>query len=671
MSELRSKEKEPAPRSKAGRVLRWAALFVLAFALLGWLATWLMERSLGTPARKRAMQSWLDENLNADVSLSGDMAVRIGLFHRSRLVFQNIEIEHPNPVGFSGKLARIGRMSARVSPWAVARIYPGSLELSVQDAQLSFEQNDFGEWSHDGFMRPLAKGNSAFPFVVPKISEWQATLRKCGLSVRRRGYELKLDVEGMLTNHARRGYLRFHDDSIPFTFGEIDSQKVHAGIAEPVNLHLTPQPGTGDFPVPVAGSCSATVKGLPVSILPFIIGGIPMDESPGVFNGLIRYDAHPGAAGAIFLEGELVDAPLSVFGLSRNTPLRVVWPVKPEKDNQQARIHMGPRSFGSFELNIAMNQEGRPRLLAMRGDYAQLDAIPVFFSRYLQWPAWLSRTFPAIEWHAAKWGGFGWSGDNLQLSLSRGTAGMNLNGEAETLGGRVRLSMTPDQADAPITVAAERLNAGQFAAKMLPSLPKPFQAHLSGAHVNLSWRGYPDADGKLTEWGTGMVWAKPVVDVKASGSWWKGLLEVANAVADALPNWGGGDDAELRRLTSIPNLPLDQISLVLEKEANGVAAVEFRAFGDVLGQVTGHIERRRDGVIEGEYLLAGASRLLTEVAKVNRSLALALNLLANDSPGLRVSFRIEPGGEPQYTYPFLDDAMRVFEELVRQGESAP
>lgn len=671
MSETRSKENDPPPRSKTARALRWGAAIALTLLLLGWLASWLLERSLGTPAKKRAMQSWLDENLNADVSISGDMAVRIGLLHRSRLVFHDIEVEHPNPVGFSGKMARIERASTRVSPWAVARLYPGSLELSFQNAQFAFEQNEAGEWSHDGLMRPLAKGNAAFPFVVPRFSDWQATFRKSGLSVRRRGYELKVDIDGTIADRARRDYMRFHADNMPFRFGQADSPDVSSGSAGPVNLRLLPATTKGEAPLPAAGHCSATVKDLPISILPFVVDGIPMDESPGAFNGLIRFDEHPDAAGAIFVEGELVDAPLSVFGLPRNAALRVLWPVHPEKDNLQARIHMGPQGFGAFEMNIAMNPRGLPRLLAMRGNFAELDAVPLFFSRYLRWPDWLSRTFPSIEWRAAKWRGFGWNGDNLRLSLSRGTAGMNLVGEAETMGGRVRLSMTPDQADAPITIAAERLDAGQFAAKMLRILPGPFQAQIAGAHVNLSWRGFPDADGDLADWGTGMVWAKPVVDMKASGTWWRGMLGVADAVADDLPRWGGGDDAELRALTRLPAIPLDQVSMVVEKESNGVMGIEFRAFGDVLGQVTGLIERRRDGVVEGEYLLAGSSRLLTEVAKINKPLSLALNLLANDSPGLRVSFRVEPGQEPQFAYPFLEDARRVFEELVRQEGAQP
>lgn len=670
MSDSQAKEAESTPKSGVRRALRWGAILIAATAILH-LAVWLIERSLQSPAKKRAMQSWLDENLNADVSLLGDMAIRLNLLHRSRLYFNNTEIEHPNPIGFAGKFARIGRMGARIPPWAVLRLYPGALEMNFHDAHLGFEQNEFGEWSHDGLMSPLAVGNAPFPFMIPRISDWQAAWRDGSLSVKRRNYELKMQMDCRFLGNAGDKFLRFHADAIPFTFGKADAPSPVPGVAGPVNLRLQLGAERGDMPDPVAGHCSANVKDMPVSFLPFVAGGIPLEDVPGIFRGLIRYDECPDAAGALFLEGELADVPLSIFGLPRNAPLRATWPVLPGKDGLRAQIRMGPSGFGGFEINVDMDAGGLPRLLSMRGDFAELDVIPSLFTRYSRWPDWLSRTFPGIEWRASKWRGFGWSGDNLQLSLSRVTSGLTLKGEAEMMGGKTRLAMTPDQREAPITVAAERLDAGQFAARIMNMLPEPFRASLDGSHVNLSWRGLPGADGQLEEWGLGMVWVKPTVDLRASGSWWRGMMEIPQAIARALPEWGGGSAGGLSALSVTGIVPLDQVSVVVEKEATGELIIEYRAFGNHYGQVTGLIERRRDGLIEGEYLLAGSSRLLEEVAAANPSLSLSLNLLANETPGLRVAFTAVPGEKPSFTYPFLDDAKRIAVELREREASTP
>lgn len=666
MSDKRAEEKKPV--SKAKRLLRWGVVVVVGLTALGLLATWLIQRSLRTPTKKREIQLWLDENLNADIANMGEMVVRVNLVRPSRLVFHQTEILHPNAT-FDGAMAKIGRMGAWVPPWSVARLMPGKMELLFQDAQINILQNDAGEWSHDGLMRPLAVGERSFSFPLPKISEWHATVKQSLLSLQRRGYELDMTLNGEVFTRAGGKRITVRSGKEPFTFGPTETPRRFSGTIGPANVRLAPGENRGDMPTPIPGACEVTVNSLPISTLPFFVGGIPLEDARGVFHGLIRYDEHPGAAGAMFLSGELSDVPLAVFGLPPNSPLRLTWPINPGQDDLEARLHIGPSGFGAFEITVPLDGEGKPRLLSMRGDVAALDGIPALFSMHSRWTTWLSTTFPSVEWRSRAWRGFGWTGNNLRLSLSRATAGFNLTGEAEMMGGRVRISMSPNQPDAPITVAAERLDVEQLSAKMTRFMPAPFRIGMTGSHVNLTWRGFPSASGELNEWGTGMVWVKPVVDLSRGGSWWRGLSGIPKAMADALPEWGGGDPAGILATTRQTTLSLDQLSIVSEREENGVMSVEFRAYGDSMGQITGIVESRLDGTIEGEFLLAGSSVVLREVEKVNQNFALALELLANESPGLRVAFSLEPGGEPVFTYPFLQDAKKVHEDLLRVLEA--
>lgn len=660
-------------RTRRGRILRWCAVLgVLVF--LAWLASWLGQRSLATPAKKRAMQSWLDENLNADVSLLGGMTVRLNLVRNSRLVFHNTEVEHPNPV-FPGKFARIGRMGAWASPFAMAGIVPGVLDIRVNDVKLDIEQGENGEWSLDGLMRPLASGETPFPFLVPKVSRWKATVENGALALRRRGYELTLDIEGEIEGRPGGERIAARAPRLEYAFGSVDAEPAdrRAGSAGPVSLTLRQGAAIGDMPAPVPGRCEALVENLPVSALPFFLQGIPMDGAPGVFNGLLRYDEHPGAAGALFMEGELKDVPLGVFGLPRNAPLRLTWPLAPTADGLEANVHMGPSGYGAFGMTVSLDEQGAPRLLSMRGDVAALDDIPAFFTMHSRWPDWLSRAFPRLVWRTGSWRGFGWRGSNLVLELSRSMAGLTLNGEGEMFGGKIRLAMTPDQADAPITVAAERLDAAQLSARLSQSLPEPFRANISGGGVNLTWRGFPSGDGSLDDWGAGMVWAKPLVDLRGSGEFWRSMAGAALPIADAMPRWGGGATGELLALAEENSLQLDQLSIVSERDADGSMLIEFRAYGGSFGQVTGVIERRADGAAEGEFLLAGASRLLEAVARANPDFAKALDFLANGAPGLRVSFVMRPDGGLAFTHHFLEDARRVHEEVrsVSEADAEP
>ncbi|MCC8191043.1 MAG: hypothetical protein LIP77_10495, partial [Planctomycetes bacterium] len=210
----------------------------------------------------------------------------------------------------------------------------------------------------------------------------------------------------------------------------------------------------------------------------------------------------------------------------------------------------------------------------------------------------------------------------------------------------------------PVILAAERLDAGLVAAKLSALLPRALAVGLTGSHVNLTWQGFY-RDGEIREWGGGMVFARPVVDVRTSGEWWRCLGKMADAIARELPDWGGGDAAELGALVKQSLLPFDQLSVVAERDEDGHFILEFRAYGDAVGQATGVFDRLADGSLTGEFLLAGPSRLLDAAASANPELGTVLRMLANDSLGLRVTFAIPAGGSPEFTFPFLEDAVRL------------
>lgn len=642
--------------------MRCGVVFFMLVCLIS-LAGWLYQRSLQTPNKKRALQSWMDERLNADVSIQGDMIVRTNILRDSRLFLHNVEVEHPNPI-FLGKFARIGRAAFWAPLWAMTHIYPGRLDALFSRAFVTVEQSDFDEWSCEGLLQPLSMGQSRFPFPMPAISDWRALVEESALTLRRRGYELRVNLNCVLSGRPSSNQVAIHGESCGFTFGKTaEESKPFFGVASPINLRFRLGEKPGDLPLLVPGRCSVRVKNLPVTALPFFIGGIPMESTSGTFQGLIRYDEHPDATGALHVDGELNDAPLSALGLPRNTPFRLVWPIGPNSDNAQANLRMGPSGFGGFEMTVSLDSEGKPKQLGMRGDIVDLDALPAVFSKYSHWPDWLTRMFPRISLRTGSWRGFDWRGENLQLSLSRSTAGMNLSGEGEMMGGRVRLSMSPEQPDSPITIAAERLDPVRLSIRLSRALPEPFRVRINGSSVNLTWRGYPSPTGKWEEWGTGMVWAKPIVDISSSGEFWRIVSGISKAIADVVPEWGGGNVREILALSREGGLPLEQLSVVSESDNDGGVGVEFRAYGDSFGQATGLVERRSDGMVEGGFVLAGPSRLLRAVEKANPELAHVLELLANESAGLRIRFTMEPDGTLTFSYPFLDDALKLREEL--------
>lgn len=656
------------PRALPKRLIRLAVVLVL-LAGVAQLAIWLVQRSLRSPNKKRAVQSWLDEKLNADVSGLGDMSVRLNLIRPSNLVLRDVQVEHPNPL-FDGRFAAVRRIEADVSILSLSRLWAGNLDLLLQGMSLSIEENDAGEWSTQGLMQPLSSPATAFPLPIPRAARCMVTIDQSDLTLRRRGYLFELDLNGEVSGSKGRNRFRASLRKMPFKFGRVDDESRYEGSFGPAAMSFLYPEAPGEFPLPIPGRCELSVEKLPVATLPFFAPGIPLDGTPGVFNGTITYQEHPAALGSIGLEGTLADVPLAVFGLPRDAPIRLAWPVMPVRDDVSAHIHIGPSGFGAFTVDIPLDQSGKPNMLTMKGDVAALDDLPLLLSKYSKWPDWLSRTFPAIEWRSGTWLGFGWNGTNMRLGLSRHTAGLNLNGEAEMMKGRVRLALNPEQADAPLTIAAERLDAQLMAVKLSQMLPEPFRAHLSGAHVNLTWVGsYDVAEGSISEWATGMVFAKPTIDVSASGSWWKGAVGLVGAIADALPEWGGGDDAPLRALADRKSIAMDQLSIVGEKDAEGGMIIEFRVYGDEFGQATGILEKRPDGTIEGEFLLAGTSSILDAVATANPELGTALGLLAHDSLGMRIVFRTDLDGNPVFSYPFLDDARLIHEGLTR--EDAP
>ncbi len=648
-------------------LLRWGGAVLLLVAI-AWLALWLTQRSFMSQNKKRAMQTWLDEKLNADVSLLSNIAVRVNLVRRSRLTIPDIEIEHPNPL-FSTKFAQIGNLTGYAQPLSVLHLWPGTLEVDIDRMRLVFEQNESGDWSSEGLMNPLSVGEALFPFPAPSIANWVADITNSSVMIRRIQHEVRAALEGQVSGrvNARRVTLRV--DRLPFSYGVVGDNTRPEGILGPATVVAQLGEELGDKPRFLPGYCHGRLENAPARMLPFLFPGIPLENVEGVFNGLVQLNENPQASGTLSLEGELRDVPLAVFGLPRQAPVRVDWPIKPSRDGQAATIRMGPSGFGAFTITMPLDTGGMPTAMIMRGDVASLDDMPGLFTRHSRWPDWLSRMFPTLEWRAGRWLGFGWSGSDMLLQLTRSTTGLNLTGEAEMMGGRVRIAMTPGQPDAPVTVAAEHLDAQALALKLSQWLPEPFRLSMSGAPANLSWRGMHDGQQSVGEWNAGLVFARPVIDLAASGEWWKHISTIGDAVIEALPEWGGGDPAPVRAVANTMRIPLEQLSIVAEKDPDGRLMIEFRAYGDTTGQATGMIEQYADGVIEGEFFLAGESEFLEAVIQANPDLGLALELIAMESVGLRVLFIATDNGIV-FSFPFLQDARTVHQAITRLNNAA-
>jgi hypothetical protein len=635
-----------------------------------WLATWLAQRSYMSQNKRHAMQSWLDEKLNADVGLLADIAVRINLLRRSRISLPIIEVEHPNPL-FSSKFARVSGLSAYAPPWSVFHLWPGKLTVVAERMRLIFEENESGEWSSEGLMNPLAAGDSSFPFPVPRIKEWEARIADGTLLVRRRRYEAAVALSGTLSGTRDSDRVSLNVERLPFTFGMAGADEKAEGVLGPATIVAHPGAAPGESPRFVPGYCGGAFENIPARMVSFLFPGIPLDTVGGAVSGFVRLAESSEAEGKVIVEGELHDVPLAVFGLPRQSLVRVDWPVGPMKAGLSATIRLGPPGFGAFAINMKLDGEGRPQSMTMQGDVASLDDMPAIFTSYSRWPDWVSRTFSSVEWRAGRWLGFGWSGTDMHLRLIRTVAGLNLTGEAGLMGGRVRIAMSPDQPGSPVIVAAERLDASQLVQKLSQWIPGGFPLRMSGGSANMSWRGVLDSAGGVDEWGVGLVFAQPVLDTAASGAWWRGLAGIPNAVVGALPEWGGGDAASLRALSEKASIPVEQLSVVMEKGGDGAMFVEFRVYGDVTGQATGLVEVYPDGMVEGEIHIAGDSALIDATMEANPLLGHALRTIAGETQGLRVLFSVAEDGNVVFSFPFLDDARRLRAALDGDGGLEP
>lgn len=314
---------------------------------------------------------------------------------------------------------------------------------------------------------------------------------------------------------------------------------------------------------------------------------------------------------------------------------------------------------------LPFDSQGAPKLLEMHGDVAALADVPALFNRYLPWLDWMSRVFPVIEWKAGTWLGFGWSGENLAVTLSRSTAGMNLFGEAAMMDGRVRVAMNPGHGNGIVTVAAERLDPQLLAVKLSQSLADNWKVALSGSHCNLTWRGYLPGDGRENDWSSTLVVSRPRVDAGNSGGWWRGVREIVTKVAEAIRR-RGGEPARLEALLEDGEMSSEQFSAVSAGGADGVA-VEFLSHGGPIGEVAGEIEKGADGHWKGRLTMVGASGLIEAAKADDPEFGRALDMLAATQDGLAVTFAEDGDGGIGFHYRFLDDAARLMRDMRDGG----
>lgn len=666
----KKKPKKKSLRARLRPLLRWA-LIALGVVFVTWLAIWLTERSLKSSARRRNFQSWLEDSLNADVDFSGSVAVRLNLVRSSRLGVNRLEIDHPNIIS-SGKFITAERVNAWAPPWSVFKVWPGVLDVEAEQVNILIEENEAGEWSTAGLMNPLVSPEADFPYTVPRLSGWEAHLEDSFLILRRRGLELRMGLRGTIASRVGSDQFSLRLRQAPVHFGAVGAEERTTGSFRQLALaaRFVKPPGMSPSIIPEHGSVQ--VDNVPLAILPFLFPGIPTTATSGSYQGRIGLrEAAPGSYLAE-LDGQINDVNLSVFGLPNNAPLRARWPLGASATSTEATLHIGPSGFGAFQIAIPFDLLGNPKLLNLKGDVAALDDLPSLLTKHSTWLDWLSRRFPSIEWHSGQWLAFGWTGENMTLRLTRTAAGLNLFGEGNLHGGRVRVALSPTDRSAGMTVAAERINAAQTAAKLVSMLPDPLRVVMTGEHANLTWNGsFPEREGELSrQWGSAMVLSRPVFELEGAGAWWRELARGPLVVAERLPDWGGGDATGLEVLAGIKSMGLDQLSLVTEKTAAGMLRVEFVGFGDALGQIAGWVEANQDAPgFGGEFYLTGNSRLVSEVRRANPHFGRALDLLIANALGLRVTFRWQPETGIVFELPFLDDAWKIRDDAQARLQS--
>jgi hypothetical protein len=636
--------------------LKWVAA-LLAVAGLALLGTWIGQRTLRSPGRKRAAQIWLDRNLNTDVAILGDMSVRLNLLRSSRLAFTDIEIEHPNAI-FSGKLLNAALFEARVTPWALAGLWPDRLNLSLRRFAIEVEQDETGEWSTDGLAVPFAidTETAVFPFPAPAISSWLLKLSEGALVVRRHDLEMRAEISGEASGAPETGRFVLKLDKARIEFGQPDAPEERpTGLIGPLSAVFSRSAGGGaEYFPPVLERCDFPVEDLPLSILPFLFAGLPMKNAAGLFNGGFMIDRKDGNAAGLAIEGELRNTPLTAFGLPHRAPLRMEWTSAADRDGAGVNIHLGPQGFGAFDISMPLNNSGRPTGLSLRGDVAVLDTLAELFSRHPAWSEWLTLTFPSVEWLSSGWHGFGWSGADMRLSLTRSAAGIRLAGDLGFAGGRAAIEMVPDNPDMPIVVVSEKADAGLFVKALASRLPEAFLANMASGSLDFTWRGIPDPSGGFDAWGVALVFTAPEIRTAESGAWWGGLTRIAKAISDLFPDWNKDEREGVLRFTTLQSIQPRQISVVADWNRQGELGIEFRAHGPIFGQSAGYLESDGNGGWRGEILFLGESELIREAGRANQTLGHALSMLATGT-GIRMTFIAAADGAVEFDFPFLAD----------------
>ncbi|GEM_PF-2874921 len=654
--------KKPGFFTRYKRFIHWLIPLVVVVGGV-FLAAWLAQRAMNSNVRQRAFQDWLDENLNADVSLLNYTRLRLNILRDSRFYIRNLEVEHPTPL-FSGKFFTLGEMIARVPFYSFYRLKPGIVQLDLKAPKVQIEQGEGGEWSFDGLMSPLSAKTSEFPYPMPLFSGFRAQIRDGEFSVRKRGFELKIRVNAEVetSRDSRRLVIRAPD--IPFVFTHLESE----------------QELTGNFSIPAAtvlfeldgdkvrlrpDNSEVRVNNLPAAALPFFFGRMPLEAIPGFFSGLARFYEDSDGANWVKLEGEVADAPLAAFGLPRSAPLKMDLPFGDSDRERTALIRLGPSGFGGFDIHLPIGSDGRTERLEMQCDVVSLEDLSASFVSKRGWSAWLPGLISNITWNARQWRGYGWEGNNLTLAITRSASGLNALAEADLFEGKARSALTLGQGrETVITAAAERIDAKQFATRISRLLPPAWQVSLAGGKGNLTWRGtlpqYSDGKGY---WAFNVVLAKSTIDLANSGAWWKIASSIPQAIVDELPRWGGGDAGPLSEIAALSTAVFEQLSVVSDWEEGLGTRVDYVAHIDGSNEMRGWIAFAPDGRANGEARLAGPAVLLNAVAVANPEFAEVLTLLAGTGEGLRTTFTYDPEKGLEFSHPFLQDALRLREEM--------
>jgi len=645
--------------SRFRRYWKWVIPVGLLVGFL-FLAAWLVQRALNSSTRQRQFQAWLDENLNADVSLLSSIRIRYNLLRDSRFYVNGLEVENPVPT-FPGKFIVLREAVARAPFYSLYHLFSDQLELRLWEMKVAIEQNESGEWNIDGLMNPLSKRMTEFPFPTPLLSGFNAKIRESEISIRRRGFEMKLNLDLSLESGKDLKHVILDAPSIPFAFSNLTSKESFTGNINATTASARIEVAKGGKVSIKPENCEFRIDNLPCASLPFFLNGLPVEHFPGTFSGLVRITSEADGGLMARLEGEIRDAPLAMFGLPRTAPIRLQLPLGENRSDVAASIRLGPAGFGGFDLRLPLNEKGTPKSLELHSDVVSLEDLSLTMAGGASWPNWLSTMLPNITWRSGKWLGYGWDGNNFQMFLTRSTSGLNLLGEADLLGGKVKAAMSPGK-DGPTTVniAAGHLDAKQIASKLDQLIPKPWETYLTSGSAGLTWRGSLPGSGERKFWEFSLVLTKPEIDLSTSGEWWKKLFALPRIVAEALPDWGGGDPTELLKTAENLNRTFEQISIIAIKlEEEPGFRVEFIAQTQDAGEIRGWADCVPDGSANGELYLVGPSPTLAGTQHANPRFAETLALLSGTTEGLRMSFSFDPEKGLTFEYPFLQDAKRL------------